>query len=243
MSALGEGSLIVTPTYNERASLPVLIEAVHAEAPAAHVLVVDDGSPDGTGELADQIARDDARVSVLHRSHKLGLGTAYVAGFREGLRRGFERFVQMDADLSHDPRALAGFFAALDAGADVVIGARWLPGGRIVGWGPGRLVLSRGGSLYAKSILGLPFSDLTSGYKALSRRALEVVDLGRVRSNGYSFQIELTYRAVRRGLSVVEIPIEFVDRNVGQSKMDARVFAEAVGLVWRLRYQAWRGGL
>jgi dolichol-phosphate mannosyltransferase len=161
-----------------------------------------------------------------------------VDGFHRGLRAGFQRFVQMDADFSHDPRDLPRFFAALDDGFDVVIGSRNAPGGSVEGWGAGRHVLSKGGSIYARAVLGVAVSDLTAGYKALSRRALELIDLDRVRSNGYSFQIEMTYRALRLGLGVTEIPVVFVDRRAGRSKMDARIFLEAVGVVWRLRLAA-----
>ena len=236
-------TLIVTPTYNERSNLQTFVDAVRAVAPDVDILVVDDASPDGTGELADDIARRDSRLSVLHRSGKLGLGSAYLQAFRRGLEQGFERFLEMDADLSHDPKYLPDFFRALDDGADVVIGSRNIPGGSVEGWGAGRHLLSKGGSLYSRTILGVPVRDLTSGYKAFSRRALEAIDLDRVRSNGYSFQIELTYRALRRGMKVVEVPIVFVDRRAGQSKMSRRIFAEAVAEVWRLRFDALAGRL
>ncbi len=236
-------TLIVTPTYNERSNLPAFVDAVRAVAPEVDILVVDDASPDGTGELADEIAQRDPRLSVLHRSGKLGLGSAYLDAFRRGLAEGFDRFLEMDADLSHDPKYLPDFFRALDGGADVVIGSRNIPGGAVEGWGAGRHVLSKGGSLYSRTILGVGVRDLTSGYKAFSRRALEAIELDRVRSNGYSFQIELTYRAIRRGMNVVEVPIVFVDRRAGQSKMSRRIFAEAVAEVWRLRFDAMSGRL
>lgn len=236
-------TLIVTPTYNERSNLPAFVDAVRAVAPEVDILVVDDASPDGTGEVADEIARRDPRLSVLHRSGKLGLGSAYVDAFRRGLADGFDRFLEMDADLSHDPKYLPDFFRALDGGADVVIGSRNIPGGAVEGWGAGRHVLSKGGSLYSRTILGVGVRDLTSGYKAFSRRALQAIELDRVRSNGYSFQIELTYRAIRQGMNVVEVPIVFVDRRAGQSKMSRRIFAEAVAEVWRLRFDAMAGRL
>lgn len=236
-------TLIVTPTYNERSNLPTFVDAVRAAAPEVDILVVDDASPDGTGEVADEIARRDPRVSVLHRAGKLGLGSAYLEAFRRGLDQGFDRFLEMDADLSHDPKYLPDFFRALDQGADVVIGSRNVPGGSVEGWGAGRHVLSKGGSLYSRTILGVGVRDLTSGYKAFSRRALEAIELDRVRSNGYSFQIELTYRALRQGMKVVEVPIVFVDRRAGQSKMSRRIFAEAVAEVWRLRFDAMSGRL
>jgi dolichol-phosphate mannosyltransferase len=179
-------------------------------------------------------------VSVLHRSGKLGLGTAYVEGFRWALARGYDAVFEMDADLSHDPRYVPAFVRALEAGADLVLGSRNVPGGGVEGWGLGRHVLSKGGSLYARTILGVGIRDLTTGFKAFSRRALQAIDIESLRSNGYSFQIETTYRALRAGLRVVEVPIVFVDRRAGQSKMSRRIFAEAVLEVWRLRFDAFR---
>ncbi len=237
---LGENALIVVPTYNERANLQALVSAVLRAAPGAQLLIVDDASPDGTGALADALAARDARVAVLHRARKLGLGTAYVAGFRWGLKRGFQRFFEMDADFSHDPRQLLRFFAALDAGADVVVGSRNVRGGAISGWGVGRRFLSKGGSAYSRVVLGVSTRDLTTGYKAFTRRALERLRLESVCSNGYAFQIETTFRALRAGMQVVEVPITFVDRRVGQSKMDRRIFLEAISVVWRLRFDALR---
>lgn len=236
-------TLIVTPTYNEKDNLPRFVAAVREALPDAHLLVVDDASPDGTGAVADALAAKDAHVTVLHRAGKLGLGTAYVQAFKLGLERGFDRFFEMDADLSHDARYLPDFVRALDDGADVVIGSRNIPGGDVEGWGVGRHVLSKGGSLYSRTILGLGVRDLTSGYKAFTRRALEAIDLEAVRSNGYSFQIEMTYRAILRGMRVKEVPIVFVDRTAGQSKMSRRIFVEAIGVVWKLRYDGMRGKL
>ena len=236
-------TLIVTPTYNEQDNLPLFVAAVRAAAPDADLMIVDDASPDGTGELADDLASKDEHLHVIHRPGKLGLGTAYVDAFRWGLSHGYEWFFEMDADLSHDAKYLGAFFHALERGADVVIGSRNIPGGGVDGWGLGRHVISKGGSLYSRTILGLDVHDLTSGYKAFSRRALETIDLQRVRSNGYSFQIETTYRAHLKGLKVVEVPIVFVDRRVGQSKMSRRIFAEAVGVVWKLRIDAMRNKL
>ena len=206
-------------------------------------MIVDDASPDGTGDIGDELAAKDDRVHVIHRPGKLGLGTAYVDAFRWGMSRGFERYFEMDADLSHDPKYLPDFVHALDDGADVVIGSRNVRGGGVEGWGLGRHVLSKGGSLYSRTILGLGVHDLTSGYKAFSRRALEAIDLEHVRSNGYSFQIEMTYRAILKGMRVVEVPIVFVDRRAGYSKMSRRIFAEAIGVVWKLRIDAVRGRL
>ena len=235
--------LIVTPTYNERENLETFVASLHAAAPDADVLVVDDASPDGTGALADALAARDPRIRVLHRAGKLGIGTAYIAGFEHALREGYDVVFEMDTDLSHDPRYVPQFLAAIADGADVVIGSRNIPGGGVEGWGVGRHVLSKGGSLYSRTILGLRVRDLTSGYKAFSRRALEAIDLRSVHSSGYSFQIELTYRAIRRGFRVAEVPIVFVDRRAGQSKMSRRIFAEAVGMVWKLRLDALRGRL
>ncbi len=235
--------LIVTPTYNERENLATFVTSLHAAAPEADVLVVDDASPDGTGALADALAARDPRVRVLHRAGKLGIGTAYIAGFEHALREGYDVVFEMDTDLSHDPRYVPQFLAAIADGADVVIGSRNIPGGGVEGWGVGRHVLSKGGSLYSRTILGLRVRDLTSGYKAFNRRALEAIDLRSVHSSGYSFQIELTYRAIRRGFRVAEVPIVFVDRRAGQSKMSRRIFAEAVGMVWKLRLDALRGRL
>jgi dolichol-phosphate mannosyltransferase len=235
---LGERALIVVPTYNERSNLRELVESVLRAAPAAHLLVVDDASPDGTGALASQLSAQDERVHVLHRPRKQGLGTAYVDGFRWGLSRQYEQFFEMDADFSHDPGQLPRLFAALALGAELVLGSRNVTGGAVSGWGLGRRLLSKGGSAYSRAVLGIGVRDLTTGYKAFTRRALERLDLGSVCSNGYAFQIELTYRALRAGLSVVEVPITFVDRRAGQSKMDGRIFLEAVGVVWRLRAQA-----
>ena len=239
---LGAGALIVIPTYNERANLSALVAAVLRAAPAAELLIVDDSSPDGTGALADALSQRDSRVHVLHRASKQGLGTAYVSGFRWGLARDFSRFVEMDADFSHDPGQLSRLLTALDAGAALAVGSRNVPGGAISGWGIGRLLLSKGGSAYSRAVLGIGVRDLTTGYKAFTRAALERLGLDSVRSNGYAFQIELTFRALRAGLPVVEVPITFVDRRVGQSKMDRGIFLEAVTVVWRLRLAARRQG-
>ncbi|MGD0528692.1 MAG: polyprenol monophosphomannose synthase [Polyangiaceae bacterium] len=236
-------TLVVTPTYNEKENLERFVQAVRGALPDADLLIVDDASPDGTGALADDLAAKDAHVRVMHRAGKLGLGTAYVQAFTRGLAEGYDRFFEMDADLSHDVRYLPGFVQALDDGADVVIGSRNIPGGGVEGWGPGRHFISKGGSLYSRAILGLGIKDLTSGYKAFSRRALEAIGLERVSSNGYSFQIELTYRAVLRGMRVQEVPIVFVDRTAGRSKMSRKIFIEAIGMVWKLRLDAALGRL
>ncbi|TAK31413.1 MAG: polyprenol monophosphomannose synthase [Myxococcaceae bacterium] len=233
--------LVITPTYNERENLHAFLDALFAVAPQVDVLIVDDNSPDGTGALADEVAARDLRVHVRHRAGKLGLGTAYLEGFQWALAQGYDVVFEMDTDLSHDPRYVPEFIRAIEAGADVVIGSRNIPGGGVEGWGPGRHFVSKGGSVYARTILGLDVHDLTSGYKAFTRDALQRIDLGGVKSNGYSFQIELTYRAVLRGMRVAEVPILFVDRRAGASKMSRKIFAEAVVMVWKLRLDALRG--
>jgi dolichol-phosphate mannosyltransferase len=236
-------TLIVTATYNERDNLPLAVKQVREALPDADVLIVDDNSPDGTGRLADELAAADAQVRVMHRPGKLGLGSAYVQAFTRGMSEGYDRFFEIDADLSHDAKYLPDFVRALDDGYDVVIGSRNIPGGGVVGWGPGRHFLSKGGSLYSRTILGLPVYDLTSGYKAYTRRAIDAIRLHEVRSNGYSFQIETTYRATLHGMRVKEVPIQFVDRTAGKSKMSRKIFVEAVGMVWKLRFDALRGKL
>ncbi|HEY2368157.1 MAG TPA: polyprenol monophosphomannose synthase [Polyangiaceae bacterium] len=236
-------TLIVTPTYNEKDNLPRFVDAVRSAYPEANLMVVDDNSPDGTGALADAIAAKDDHVEVMHRPGKMGLGTAYTQAFKKGMAAGYDRFFEMDADLSHDPNDLPKMFQALDDGADVVIGSRNVPGGGVEGWGPGRNVLSKGGSLYARTVLGLRVRDVTAGYKGFTRRALEAIGLEHIRSNGYSFQIEMTYRAHLRGMKIVEVPVVFVDRRVGHSKMNRRIFMEAISVVWKLRFDALRAQL
>jgi dolichol-phosphate mannosyltransferase len=227
--------LVIVPTYNERENLPQIIAAVHQNLPAADILVVDDGSPDGTGVLADEIAARDAKVKVLHRAGKLGLGTAYVAGFRWALEADYAWVFEMDCDFSHDPKYLPLLLQTAQAGADLVLGSRYVDGGGTVNWGPMRKLISRGGSLYARTILGIAVRDLTGGFKCFRRKVLESIDLSTVAGQGYAFQIEMTYRALKSGFRVVEVPIVFVDRRVGQSKMSKKIFVEALALVWRLR--------
>ncbi|MBX3251711.1 MAG: polyprenol monophosphomannose synthase [Myxococcales bacterium] len=235
--------LIVTPTYNERENLASFLDGVFDVLPEANALVVDDASPDGTGALAEQIAKVDRRVKVLHRPGKMGLGSAYLDAFRYGIAEGYDLIFEMDTDLSHDPRYLPDFLEAFERGADVVIGSRNVAGGGVEGWGLGRHVLSKGGSLYSRMLLGLGVRDLTSGYKGFRREVLEQIDLEAVRSEGYSFQVELTYRAIRKGFRVAEVPIIFVDRRVGQSKMSRAIFAEAILMVPKLRLEALLGKL
>lgn len=227
-------ALIVVPTYNERDNVRGIAARLLA-ALATDLLVVDDNSPDGTGALLDEIAAAEPRVHVMHRAGKLGLGTAYIEGFGWGLARGYEVLFQMDADGSHDPRYLPQMLALAEDGADVVVGSRYVPGGGTENWGLARKLLSRGGSLYARTILGVDLRDVTAGFMCWRRAALEAVELSSITSNGYSFQIEMKYRAIQKNLRVVETPIVFVDRRVGQSKMSRAIFVEALLQVWRLR--------
>ena len=231
--------LIIIPTYNEKENLGPLLEAIYEIRPDIHVLVVDDNSPDGTGQLVAEWAEArqyEGRLFLLRRAGKLGLGTAYIAGFRWALARSYRRILEMDADFSHNPRYLPDLLAAAEE-ADLVLGSRYVPGGGVKNWGFWRRFLSRGGSLYARVLLGLPYQDLTGGFKCFRREVLETLDLGAVRSNGYSFQIELTYRAHCKGFKIKEVPIVFEDREVGKSKMSKHIFLEAVLMVWKLRME------
>jgi dolichol-phosphate mannosyltransferase len=229
-----EPALIIVPTYNEAENLPRLVTEIHAVVPEVDLLVVDDGSPDGTGELAREMAARDPRIQTLHRSGKLGLGTAYLAGFRWALARGYALVLEMDADLSHQPRHLPELLAAARE-ADLVLGARYIPGGGTQGWTFARKLLSRGGNLYARTVLGLPYRDLTGGFKCFRREVLERIDLDSVGSVGYAFQIELTYRAHHAGFRIKEVPIIFPDRERGESKMSGRIVREAMVQVLKLR--------
>ena len=231
--------LIVVPTYNERDNVGGIAGRLLAALPGVELLFVDDNSPDGTGALLDELAAADPRVHVMHRAGKLGLGTAYVEGFGWGLARGYDYLFQMDADGSHDPMYLPQMMALAQDGADVVVGSRYVPGGGTENWGLGRRVLSRGGSLYARTILGIDLRDVTAGFICWRRSALEVIDLPTITSNGYSFQIEMKYRAIKKNLRVVETPIMFADRRVGQSKMSRAIFFEGLLKVWGLRFRRW----
>jgi len=235
--------LVVIPTYNECDNLPRIIPLVLAEDSRIEILVVDDDSPDGTGEVAADIARTEPRVSVLRRDAKDGLGRAYLAGFRWGLERGYRLICEMDADLSHDPQKLPTLIAEAGA-ADVVIGSRYV-GGRVnvVNWPMSRLLISYFGSFYARTITGLPVRDATGGFNCFRREVLEALDLERIQSNGYAFQIELKFRAHRRGFRLQEVPIVFVERDTGESKMSKRIIREAVWMVWWLRIQDLLGRL
>lgn len=233
-----ERVLVIVPTYNERDNLPGIVAAIFENLSAANVLVVDDNSPDGTGAVADEIAKSDGRVCALHRAGKQGLGTAYIAGFRWALERDYQFLFEMDCDFSHDPKYLPKMLERARGGADLVLGSRYVEGGGTVNWGAGRRLISRGGSLYARTILGVQVRDLTGGFKCFRRRVLESFDLSTVSAQGYGFQIEMTYRAVKAGFRVEEFPIQFVDRRVGQSKMSKKIFLEALTLVWHLRLHA-----
>jgi dolichol-phosphate mannosyltransferase len=231
---------VIVPTYNEAENLPRIAPAILARLPQATLLVVDDGSPDGTGRLAEELASADPRVKVLHRQAKQGLGPAYVAGFRQALAEGAQQVIQMDADGSHDPAHLPSLVDAL-AEADLVIGSRYVPGGGVRNWGLLRRLVSRGGSLFARLVLSLPAHDLTGGFKAWRAPVLAATPWQRLHSGGYVFQIEMTYLAVRRGARLREVPIVFVDRHAGKSKMSRRIIVEALLVVLRLRWDELRG--
>jgi dolichol-phosphate mannosyltransferase len=228
------------PTYNERENLANMIEALHAEFRAhsidGHVLIVDDGSPDGTGQIADALAAQHEWVEVLHRTAKEGLGKAYIAGFREVLAKGADLIMEMDCDFSHNPEDVHRLIEAA-GDADLVLGSRNVPGGGVRNWPLQRRMISKGGSLYARIILGLKVRDLTGGFKCFRRTVLETVDLDGISAQGYTFQIELTYRAIQKGFSVKEVPIVFVDRVAGTSKMTGSIVREAMWRVWQLRFR------
>ncbi len=235
---MAERALVIIPTYNESENLPRIVPQVLAQDERLEVLVIDDNSPDGTGKLADEIAAQDSRVHVVHRAGKLGLGTAYLTGFRWALERDYEYVFEMDADHSHDPKHLTEFLdAAQDT--DLVLGSRYLEGRvTVVNWPMTRLLLSYCANIYAKVITGHRIYDATGGFKCFRRRVLEAIDLDAVHSNGYSFQIEMSFRAWRKGFRIVEIPIVFVDRVEGTSKMSGAIVREAIWMVWRLRFKA-----
>ena len=240
---MAERALVIIPTYNERENLPRIVPTILEQDRRLDVLVVDDGSPDGTGELAEALASADARVHVIHRKGKQGLGTAYVAGFRWAIEQGFDYVFEMDADFSHDPKHLPELLAHT-ADADLVIGSRYLDGRvTVVNWPMSRLLLSYFANVYARWVTGLQLWDSTGGFKCYRRSVLEGIHLDRVRSNGYSFQIEMSFRAWKRGFRLKEVPILFTDRSQGQSKMSRAIVREAVGMVWRLRWQAFRNTL
>jgi dolichol-phosphate mannosyltransferase len=228
---------VILPTYNEAENLERIVGAVLEQLPpSGRVLVVDDNSPDGTGEIADRLAAGDESVAVLHRERKEGLGPAYLAGLRVALEGGAQRIIEMDADFSHDPAYLPELIAATEH-ADLAIGSRYIPGGGVTDWGPVRRFISRGGSAYARVALGLPVKDLTGGFKCFRREVLESINLGTIEARGYAFQVETTYRAIRAGFRVVEVPIVFKDRRDGSSKMSKSIVAEAMWRVPAMRFR------
>jgi dolichol-phosphate mannosyltransferase len=230
--------LVIVPTYNEKENLEIIAGRLFVSVPGAHLLVVDDSSPDGTGEIADRMAAADERVHVLHRSEKNGLGGAYIAGFAWAKEHGYDVVVEMDADGSHQPEQLPRLLAALEH-ADLVLGSRWVPGGAVVNWPKSREVLSRGGSAYARTMLRLPVQDATGGYRAYRREVLDSLPLSTVASQGYCFQIDLAWQSWKAGWEVVEVPITFVERERGESKMNRSIVLEAV---WRVAWWGIRSG-
>jgi len=228
---------VILPTYDEAENLERIVASVLERLPASRrVLIVDDNSPDGTGEIADRLAEEDESVAVLHRKSKEGLGPAYLAGFRVALESGAQRIIEMDADFSHDPAYLPKLIGATEH-ADLVIGSRYVPGGGVTDWGPTRRFISRGGSAYARAVLSLPVRDLTGGFKCFRREVLESINLETIEARGYAFQVETTYRAIRAGFRVVEVPIVFKDRREGSSKMSKAIVAEAMWRVPAMRFR------
>lgn len=237
-----ERILVIVPTYNEAKNLPLIVPEILRQDPRLEVLVVDDNSPDGTGQIADRMAQERSRVHVLHRPAKEGLGRAYLAGFKWGLGQGFDALFEMDADFSHDPSFLPSFLKAIEE-ADLVLGSRYATGVNVINWPISRLLLSLGANLYARTITGLPLTDSTGGFKCFRREVLEAIDLDRVRSNGYAFQIEMSFRAWKKGFRLKEVPIIFTDRVEGQSKMSKKIVREAIWMVWWLRLRSLLGRL
>ena len=230
--------LVVVPTYNERENLSAIVESIFHFAPDVHILIVDDNSPDGTGQLADEISSaSSGKVFVIHRAVKEGLGPAYIQGFKYGLEQGYDLIVQMDADFSHDPKFLPDFFEEIKTN-DVVIGSRYVNGISVVNWDLKRLILSKAASLYVRTITGMPFADCTAGFKCWRREALIAVDLDRPLSNGYVFLAEMSYRAFRKGLRMKEVPIVFVERRLGQSKMSSNIMIEGILSVLKMRLRS-----
>ena len=236
-----ERALVIVPTYNERENIRRLVDAVLRQDGRIEMLIVDDGSPDGTGQIVAEIEATEPRVHLLEREKKMGLGTAYIAGFRWALERDYQYVMEMDADFSHDPAHLPQFLRAIED-ADLVLGSRYQQGRvTVVNWPISRLILSYSANLYARAVTGLPVWDATGGFKCFRREVLQSIDFSRVRSNGYAFQIEMSFRAWKRNFRIVEIPIVFVDRTEGTSKMSKSIVREAIWMVWRLRWWAIRG--
>ncbi len=232
-TAPGDSVLVIIPTYNERENLESIVGRLQAAVPQAHALVVDDGSPDGTGDLADKLSDADERVQVLHRTEKAGLGAAYIAGFRWALARDYRVIVEMDADGSHAPEQLPRLLERIGAGADLVLGSRYVPGGSVVNWPRRREWLSRGGNIYSRIALGVKINDITGGYRAYRREVLQALPLDAVASQGYCFQVDLAWRAVQQGFVVEEVPITFTERALGESKMSGGIVREALVRVTR----------
>ena len=238
---MAEKALVIVPTFNERENIRRLVNSVLRQDGRIEMLIVDDGSPDGTGEIVKEIQASDSRVHLLERPKKMGLGTAYIAGFRWALERDYDYVLEMDADFSHDPGHLPQFLSAIED-SDLVLGSRYQQGRvTVVNWPISRLILSYSANLYARFVTGLPVWDATGGFKCFRRSVLEAIDFDRVRSNGYAFQIEMSYRAWKRNFRITEIPIVFVDRTEGTSKMSKSIVREAIWMVWRLRWWAIRG--
>jgi len=237
-----EKSLVIIPTYNELENLPRLIPEVLAQDESIHILIVDDGSPDGTGNFIEDEMKKNDRIHLLKREKKMGLGTAYIAGFKYALQNNYDFIFEMDADFSHDPNELKNFLKAI-TDYDLILGSRYINGVRVLNWPMARLLLSFFASVYTRIITGLPVRDATGGFKCFRRKVLEAIDLNQVRSNGYSFQIEMTFKAYAKGFRIKEIPIVFIDRVKGKSKMSKKIVREAVTMVWKLRLQKMFGKL
>lgn len=233
-------SLIIIPTYNEHENIQQVVQALLEQAERIEVLIVDDNSPDGTGAIADHLATEDGRVHVLHRPGKLGLGSAYIQGFKFALNRDYDLIFEMDADLSHDPRYIPHFLDKIQSN-DLVLGSRYIRGVNVINWPMSRLLLSYFANLYTRVVTGLPIKDATGGFKCFRRRALEAIDLDQVKSDGYSFQIEMTFKCWKKGFRICEMPIIFYDREKGRSKMSKRIVREAIWMVWRLRLMSLLG--
>ncbi|KPL00441.1 MAG: dolichyl-phosphate beta-D-mannosyltransferase [candidate division Zixibacteria bacterium SM23_73_3] len=235
-------TLVIIPTYNERENIERIIPMVLEKDPSIHVLIVDDGSPDGTGQMADAMSKRDDRIRVIHRQNKSGLGTAYITGFKFALQENYDLIFEMDCDFSHDPKYIPDFLETI-RDVDLVLGSRYIRGVNVINWPMSRLLLSYYANVYSRIITGLPVKDATGGFKCFRREVLEKIDLDKVKSNGYSFQIEMSFRAWKRGFKIKEIPIVFEDRKVGQSKMSKKIVREAVWMVWRLRLWSLLGKL
>jgi dolichol-phosphate mannosyltransferase len=231
-----EKTLVIVPTYNELDNIPILIPAVLGQDENIHILIVDDNSPDGTSNFVQEQSIKNDRIHLIKREKKMGLGTAYITGFRYALNNGYDYICEMDADFSHDPKELKNFLVAIKE-YDLVLGIRYIHGVRVLNWPMRRLLLSFFASVYTRLITGLPVRDATGGYKCFRRRVLEAIDLDHVKSNGYSFQIEMTFKAYAKGFNIKEIPIVFIDRVIGKSKMSRKIVREAITMVWKLRIQ------